>query len=991
MSGTRLPQGGMIDRGSPLRFSFDGRGFEGFAGDTLASALLAAGVQLVGRSFKYHRPRGIVGLGSEEANALVELRCGQAREPNSRATTTELYEGLEARSQNRWPSLKLDAMAVNSLFSPLFAAGFYYKTFMWPAALWERLYEPLIRRAAGLGRAAEGADPDRYIREHLFADCLVIGAGPAGIAAALAAARAGARVVLADEDAHPGGRLLAERKEIAGLAGADWVQQSIAELDAMPRVTRLTRTTVFGVYDHGVHAAVERVSDHLIAPMSGQPRQRLWIIEAKRTILASGASERPIAFGGNDRPGVMAAGAMRGYANRYGVAPGKAISLFVADDSGWQAAEDLLAAGCTLAALIDPRPDVDPVTLSRLRRRGVPVFLAAQVTSTQGHLGLREITVRNAIGQMTTIATDALGVSGGWNPVVHLSCHLGGRPIWDDTRHCFVPGVLPKGMSGAGAVRGLSATSECLADGFSAGVDAAGALGFCRSPGLQPTAQDATTIARPFWIVPQSTGKAFVDLQHDVTVQDIALAAREGFRSVEHLKRYTTLGMATDQGKASNVLGIALLADVTGRSIAETGTTVFRPPYTPVTMGAIAGHAIGKHLKPTRYTPSHHWAVENGASFVESGLWQRTQWYVRKGETGWRDSVDREALAVRASVGVCDVSTLGKIEVLGRDAGAFLDVIYTGMISTLAIGKVRYGLMLRDDGFVFDDGTVARLAADRFFITTTTANAARVLQHLEFCHEVDRPEMAVAFASVTDRWAQFSIAGPQARAVIAQLVDAPFDVSNAAFPHMSAAEVSICGGTPGRLLRLSFSGELAYEIAVPGDRGDAFIRRIMEAGASFGITPYGLEALNVLRIEKGHPVGAELNGQTTAADLGLGGLLSTRKDYIGRRLMERPELARSDRAVLVGLRPERSGEIFLAGAHLFDPRSSPSIEADDGHVTSVCFSPTVGETIGLGLLKRGRSRFGERVLAHDPIRNRNTMLRVTSPVFVDPAGERTRQ
>ncbi len=985
----RLASGGLIDRSRRISFSFDDMPLGGYGGDTLASALLANGVRLVGRSFKYHRPRGILSAGPEEPNALVELREGQRREPNTRATQVELFDGLVARSQNRWPSLRFDLGAVNGLLSPMFAAGFYYKTFMWPASFWEKLYEPLIRRAAGLGRAAEGADPDHYERSHLFCDVLVIGAGPAGLMAALAAGRAGARVALVEEDHVLGGRLLAEAGEIGGMPGAAWAESVEAELVALPRVRLLRRTSAFAVLDHGVIAAVERVADHLPVPPAYVPRQRYWKIVARAVVLASGALERPVVFSGNDRPGVMLAGAMRAYVNRHAVLPGRRAVLFTGGDEGWRTAEVLARAGASVAAIVDARGEVPAALRARAACWGAQVLAGGEVVATRGRHLLSSVTVRDRSGRESTFAADVLGMSGGWNPSVHLTCHLGGKPRWDEALSAFVPGALPPRFRVVGAARGAFSSHAALSDGLEAGLAAAAEAGFQGSAPSVPRAEDAAGEATALFHVSGGRGKAFVDFQHDVTDSDIALAHREGFRSVEHVKRYTTLGMATDQGKTASVTGLAMLARLTERSILRTGTTTFRPPWTPVAIGAMAGPHRGKAFRPARRTPMHAWAEANGASFVEVGPWYRAEWYRRPGEAGWRDSVDREAMTVRNAVGVCDVSTLGKIEVVGPDAAALLDLVYANTISTLKPGRIRYGLMLREDGFVMDDGTVARLAEDRFFVTTTTANAGKVMQHLEFCHQVLRPGLDVSLLSVTDAWAQLSVAGPKARELLAAVIDPGVPLDNAALPHMGFAAVTV-GGIPARLYRLSFSGELAYEIGVPADYGTALMERLMAKGGALGVAPYGTEALAVLRIEKGHPAGGELNGHTTARDLGLARLVADGKDCIGKVLAGRAALTDPARPALVGLRPADGASPLRAGAHLL-PLSVPAeTRHDQGWVTSACHSPVLGHPIALALLSRGPERHGERIRVYDPVRGGDTEAIVCHPVFVDPEGRRAR-
>ncbi|HET7715551.1 MAG TPA: sarcosine oxidase subunit alpha family protein [Bauldia sp.] len=986
----RLAAGGLIDRSRTLRFGFDDLELTGFPGDTLASALIANGVRLVGRSFKYHRPRGIFCAGSEEPNALVELRTGARREPNTKATTVELYDGLVADSQNRWPTLRHDLLAVNQLAAPFLGAGFYYKTFMWPASFWEKLYEPAIRRAAGLGRAAGMPDPDHYEKSHAFCDVLVIGGGPAGLSAALAAARAGARVILADEDARPGGRLLADRRLVGGRPGPEWVTAAEAELATMPEVRIMRRTTVFGVYDGGVHGALERVNDHVPAPPEHEPRQRYWKIVAKRAVLAAGSIERPIIFGGNDRPGVMLAGAVRAYVNRFAAVPGRRAVVCSNNDEGAATVADLAAAGIDVVAVVDTRHEVPAATRDAATKAGAILVPGGRIIEAKGGRSVRSALIRSGEGRDIHVGCDLIAVSGGWTPSIHLTTHLGGRPTWNEGMASLLPGTLPPGMSVAGAAAGHFGLASCLAEGARAGVEAAASLGFPRVTAETYRADEESVAFAPFWYVKDSIGKAFVDLQNDVTVSDVKLAAREGFRIAEHLKRYTTLGMATDQGKTGNAAGMAVLAEATERSIAEVGQTTFRPPFTPVAIGAFAGHHRGKDFRPTRLAPSHRWADERGAVFVETGNWLRAQWYPEPGETDWLQSVTREVQATRERVGVCDVSTLGKIDVQGPDAGLFLDRVYANTFSTLPVGKARYGLMLREDGFVLDDGTTARLAEDHYFMTTTTANAVKVMQHLEFCHQCIWPELDVQMVSVTEQWAQFAIAGPRARDVVTALLDPGQDVSNEAFPYLAAGPVSVCGGVGGRLYRLSFSGELAYELGVPARFGDALIRAIMEKGAPFGIVPYGTEALGVMRIEKGHPAGNEINGQTTAHDLGFGKLLSTKKDFIGRFMAGRAALTDASRPRLVGIRPVDRSVRIRAGAHLV-PRDAPADAAhDEGYVTSVAFSPSLGHWIGLGLLSRGPERHGEVVRAADPVRGGDTPVEVCPPCFIDPEGERLR-
>lgn len=985
----RSQSGGLIDRSRTIEFTFDGVTYKGHPGDTLASALLANGVRLVGRSFKYHRPRGILAAGSEEPNALVELRTGARREPNTRATVAELYDGLEASSQNRWPSLRFDVMSVNSLASPMLAAGFYYKTFMWPAAFWEKVYEPIIRRAAGLGSAAEGDDPDQYDKVTAHCDVLVIGAGPAGLAAALAAARSGARVILADENAESGGRGI-DDADSSGKQEQTWIKDAVEELASTSDVRLLRRTTVFGAYDGNTYGAVERVTDHLATAPAGQPRQRLWRLVAKQTILAAGAMERPVVFGGNDRPGVMLAGAVRTYVNRYGVMPGKRAVLFVNNDRAARAALDLYRAGAQIAALVDSRKTPSATVRAIAEITGATLYPDAVVLDALGKLQVTGAAVRLRGGGTTRIECDLIAMSGGYNPNVQLTTHRGGRVVWDEGLAAFVAGTKPDNMTVVGGAAGSFLFDEVTTEGKIAGTNAALAAGFGTGSILEMPQRVQQEKVSPLWRVEGSRGKAFVDFQNDVTAKDIVLADREGFRSVEHLKRYTTLGMATDQGKTANVNALAIMSELTGKSIPQTGVTLARPPYSPVAIGAFAGHHRGKTFKATRYPPSYEWSAEHGAAFVEAGLWLRPSMFPKRSDKDWLETVTREVNGVRGGVGLCDVSTLGKIDIQGSDAAEFLERVYINGWKKLAIGKARYGAMLREDGILMDDGTTARFAEDRFFMTTTTANAGKVLQHLEFCHQWHWPHLDVQMTSVTDHWAQYAVAGPKSRDLLRQIVDPQFDISDEAFPYMGCAELTVCGGTKARLYRLSFSGERAYEIAVPAKYGDALWRRLMEVGKPFGVIPYGTEALGVMRIEKGHVGGPEMNGNTTAKDVGLGRMVSAKKDCIGKVLAGRPGLTSDDRPALTGFKTVDPSHKLRAGAHFLPRGADPSPSQDEGYMTSVAYSPSAGHWIGLGLLKNGPNRLGEVVRAYDPVRNEDVLVEVTTLPSYDPEGERLR-
>ena len=975
----RVDGKGLIDRSVPISFSFDGVSYRGFQGDTVASALLANDIRLMARSFKYHRPRGVLTAGSEEPNALITVGCDGATDPNVRATVQEIYDGLEVHSQNAWPSLDFDAMAVNDLAAPFLGAGFYYKTFMWPRAFWEKIYEPIIRRAAGLGALSGKKPTDKYERAFAHCDVLVIGAGPTGLMAALKAGRSGVDVILADEDSVMGGRLNAETYLIDGQKGADWATSILAELAAMDNVRLMPRTTIAGAYDQGTFGALERVNHHTNLRNGKAPIETFWRIVAKQSILAAGALERPIAFQNNDRPGIMTAGAVRSYLNRWGVAPGKAITVFANNDDAHRTALDMQAAGVHVAAVIDSRANA--VALGDYN-----LIKGAHVSGTTGRKGLEGIMVRTATGT-DSIATDCLAMSGGWNPTVHLTCHMNGRPTWREDIASFVPtdGSIPN-MTTAGACNGDFSMLACLQAGLDAATKALSALGKSAADVALPMAEDARYNMEPLWAVP-GKGRAWLDFQNDVSVKDIKQAAVENFRSVEHMKRYTTQGMATDQGKNSNVTALALLADATGRGIPETGTTTFRPPYSPIAMAAFGAGAIGKGFAPERKATSHVATVEAGAPMMEAGLWYRPSYFPISGEKNWRQSCDREVGFVRNAVGVCDVSTLGKIDIQGPDASALLDLVYTNMFSTLKVGRVRYGLMLREDGYVMDDGTTARLSEHHFVMTTTTAAAGAVMRHLEFVTQVLRPDLNVRLMSVTEQWAQFSVAGPKSRDLLNGLLDQPID--NDEWPFMACGDVSI-SGIKGRLFRISFSGEHAYEIAVPARYGDNLFRLLKAQVEAGGGGAYGMEALNVLRIEKGFITHGEIHGRVTAFDIGMDRMISPKKDCIGKTLANRKGLLDEGREQLMGFKPVGAVKQLTGGAHLYNEGDEATPAFDQGYLTSVAFSPTFGHFLAQGFVRGGQARLGDRMRMVDQMREIETIVEVCDPVFFDPKGERTR-
>jgi sarcosine oxidase subunit alpha len=971
----RIAGKGLIDRAKPVSFTFDGKPYQGFKGDTVASALLANGVKVVGRSFKYHRPRGVLTAGSEEPNAMIEVIGAANQTPNVRATMQELFEGLTTRSQNRMGSLRFDLLAVNDLMAPFLSAGFYYKTFMWPRAFWERIYEPAIRRAAGLGSLSGRHDEGHYEKAFAFCDLLVIGGGPTGLMAALTAARAGADVILADEDSRLGGRLISNGETIDGAPGLDWVAAAEAELAALPNVRIMRRTTVTGAYDDGVFAALERVALHKPA-RPDVPRECFWRITARRTILASGALERPIAFPMNDRPGIMMASAVETYLHRYGVVPGQRVTLFANNDSARATARALMSAGVQVAAILDSRTHASAV-------EDCPVYLGARVTNTAGRHGLTRIEGHHAGGEFK-LETDLLAMSGGWNPTLHLTCHMNGRPRWSDEIAAFVPaeGAVP-GLTAAGSANGTFTTHGCLAAGHEAAKAALGDLGLNPGKTAMPKAEGLPYAIEPLWAV-EGKGRAWLDFANDVTTKDVKQAAVEGYASVEHMKRYTTQGMAPDQGKSSNVAALAVLADATGRGIPQTGTTTFRPPYTPVSIAAMGAGGRGAGFAPQRFMTSDQASRDRAAPMIEAGLWYRPSYFPKPGETTWQESCDREVAMVRNAVGVADVSTLGKIDIQGRDAARFLDLVYANTFSTLPVGRVRYGLMLREDGYVLDDGTTARLGDTHFLMTTTTAAAGLVMRHLDFVHQTHCIDWDLRFISVTESWAQFAVAGPKSRALLNAVLDQPV----ADFPFMACGQVTV-GGVKARLFRISFSGEEGYEIAVPTRFGESLFRDLVAKAETMGGGPYGMEALNVLRVEKGFITHAEIHGRTTAFDIGMEKMISAKKDCIGKAMAARPGLLGDERQQLVGLKV-LVGTPPCSGAHLFTQGDTVGREQSQGYITSFAHSDLMGACLALGFLKNGRARYGEKIRIVDHLRGLDLLAEVCDPVFHDKEGEKLR-
>ena len=975
----RISGKGLINREKLVNFKFDGSDYKGFEGDTVASALLASGKKLFGRSFKYHRPRGVLTAGSEEPNALLTVGQGAFQDPNIRATTQEIFEGLITKSQNNWPNLHYDILSANDLFSDFLGAGFYYKTFMWPKSFWEKVYEPFIRRAAGLGALSGLHNSDTYEKAYTFCDLLIIGGGPSGLMAAKIAAEAGLDVIIVEQEPIFGGRLISETEEVDGVPGSVWAAKTVKNLEELNNVRLFSRTTVTGAYDQGTFAAVERVGHHLPKRGGDRPLECFWRIVAKHSILAAGAIERSIAFPNNDRPGIMSAGAVRTYLNRFGVSTGKSVALFCNNNTAHNTARDLLESGIDVAAIIDTRED-SKTDLN------VPFYNGAEVSNTSGRHGLKSIVVKKSNTE-TTIEVDCLAVSGGWNPTVHLTCHMNARPVWDEKILSFVPkiGAIPN-MAVIGAANGLMDTHMCFASAEKEVSLILKASGKTAKSKKLPEVEITKYEIAPKWSV-EGKGRAWLDYQNDVTVKDIQQAVRENFKSVEHMKRYTTQGMAIDQGKNSNVAALAILADATGQGIPETGTTTFRPPFVPVSIASMGKNAQGIGFAPQRHTTSHIASVDRGAPMVEAGLWYRPSYFPEVGETNWRQSCDREVEMVRSNVGVCDVSTLGKIDIQGPDAHKLLDFVYTNMFSTLKVGKVRYGLMLREDGHVMDDGTTARLAENHYLMTTTTAAAGQVMRHLDFVHQCLHPEWDLSFISVTEQWAQFAIAGPKSQELINAVLDQP--ITSDTFPFMSCTSIGVLGEV-GRLFRISFSGEHGYEIAVPSRYGESLFRLLVSRAEEIGGGPYGMEALNVLRLEKGFITHAEIHGRVTAFDLGMERMVSKKKDCIGKTSAARPGLLDNEREQLIAIKPVGPIKQIVAGAHLFDLNDNPIRQNDRGYVTSVGFSPTFGHFLGLAFLKNGHERLGDRIKMVDHLRGIETECEVVNTVSFDPKGDRLR-
>ena len=992
----RLPRGGRIDRSRPLAFSFDGRPLEGFAGDTLASALMAGGVSLVARSFKLRRPRGLVGSGAEEPNAIMQIGEGATAQPNLPATQVELSAGLTARSTRGWPGVRFDIGAVSGAFGQMLGAGFYYKTFMWPRSWW-KYYEHAIRKSAGFGQAPAGPDPDRYEHRNAHCDVLVAGGGPAGLMAALAAAKSGARVILADEQNEFGGSLLASTASIDGAPAAEWAASAVAELQNLKDCVLLPSGTVFGYHDHNFLTIAQRCAGHPDRPDGGGVRERLWRVRARQVVLAQGSLERPLVFCNNDRPGVMLASAVSTYIERYAVLPGRRALVFTNNDSAYSAAISLAGAGAEVAAIVDSRPGGAGAAGTRAQALGIPVLVGHVVSDVAGRRRVRGARIarwngdsRENVRSSIRIDCDLVAVSGGWSPAVHLHSQAGGRLAWDDSRLCFLPAEARQANVSAGAGKGKWSLGECLADGLRAGAEALSRLGLkpaaIRVPGTDADGEENPIEA--LWRVPADRDadrcpRQFIDFQNDTTVADIRLAAREGYRNVEHVKRYTALGFGTDQGKLGNINGMAVLADVLGKAIPEVGTTTFRPAYTPVSFGVCAGESVGELYDPVRTTAIHEWHEAAGAPMETVGQWHRPWYFPRDGED-LQAAVARECRAVRNSLGVMDASTLGKIDACGPDVVEFLERIYTHNVGRMKVGRCAYGVIPGEDGMLMDDGVMARAGERRFYLTTTTGGAATVLDWMEKWLQTEWPELEVYLTSLTDHYSTIAAAGPDSRSLLEKLgCDIPLDKESFPFMTMKPAVLAGMGVT---LFRVSFSGELAFEINIDSNDALAMWRKIIEAGAEFEVTPYGTETMHVLRAEKGFVIaGQDTDGSVTPVDLGMNWLLSKEKDFLGKRSLERPDCLREDRKQWVGLLSQDGRTVLPEGTQLIGDTGKPATMC--GHVTSSYFSACLGHPIALALVAGGRQRKGETIYAsrsgRDPL-----PVRIVSPVFYDPKGQR---
>ena len=992
----RLNKEGLINRNKKISFTFNGKKLFGYEGDTIASALIANGIHLVGRSFKYHRPRGFFGAGVEEPNAKLQVEFNGHSEPNVNATEMELVEGLSATSQNCWPSVNFDIGAINNFLKMFFPAGFYYKTFMWPKSFWYKIYEPFIRKAAGLGVASIEKDKERYEHKFEYCDLLVTGSGPSGLASAYAAAKNGAKVILAEDKPRFGGTLLTDDVSIDNLSGKDWAEKIITELKSMPNVTVKNRSQVFGYYDHNMLVMFERVSDHLEKKSKFTPRQRLWYIRAKETILSTGSIERPIVFGNNDTPGIFLSAAAKEYMKVYGVLVGKKPLIFTNNDSAYETALEFKKNNVE-PIILDTREEHSSELIDEAKSKGIDIRFSHGVIVANGYKKVKSAKIgklnkdKNSFEKIETIECDCICVSGFWTPSVHLASQSGNKLKYEEKIDAFIPDKKKQHETSVGAANGSFTLEESLKNGFENGSNLSAKITDTKTEIAIPNVNEKKYGTHDkFWCMPlpkNENPKRFVDFQNDVSVSDIEIALREGYRSIEHVKRYTTLGMATDQGRTSNLNGLQLVSNIENKIVPEVGHTTFRPPFTPITIGTIVGREVGMEYMPTRKTPMHEWHEKNNAVFVDAGAWKRPRYYKQGNETLFEAS-KREAKNVRENVGICDVTTLGKIDIKGPDAAEFLNRVYTNAWMKLPVGKARYGLMLREDGIVMDDGTTTRISENHYHMTTTTAQAANVLSHLEYYLQIVWPELNVNVVSTTEQWAGAAIAGPKSRDMLSKLYP-DLDVSNDALPFMGYKEADFFG-VPSRIFRISFSGELAYEINVKSDHGMFMWEKMMEVGKEFGNQPYGTEALSTLRIEMGHVAGPELDGRTIPSDVSLNGLVSKKKDFIGKNSLGREAFNVESRQKIVGLIPIDRKSSIPEGSHIVQDQNAKLPNPKLGHVSSSCWSVENNNPFSLAIMKDGKNMIGKKFFAVSPLKNKSIEVEVISSHYVDPEGKRVR-
>ena len=992
----RLEKEGLINRSKKISFKFNGKSFFGYEGDTLASALIANGVHLVGRSFKYHRPRGFFGAGVDDPYALVQLIRNNESIPNVKATEQELFEGLEAKSVNCWPNVNFDIGGINNFLRIFLPAGFYYKTFMWPKSFWYKIYEPFIRKAAGFGVVSHEPDKERYEHKYEYCDLLITGSGPSGLASAYSAAKNGAKVILAEDKPRFGGSLLTSDVNIGNESGKEWADKIITELKSMPNVVVKNRAQVFGYYDHNMLVMSERLTEHLPKSDKFTPKQKLWYIRAKEVVISSGSIERPLVFGNNDTPGVLLSSAAKEYMKVYGVLVGKKPIIFTNNDSAYETAIEFKKNGVD-PIVLDSRKELSSDLIKEAKSLGINIKFEYVVVNANGYRKVKSADIakisddKTTLGKIENIVCDCICVSGFWTPTIHLASQSGGKTKFNEEIDAFIPSKSKQNETTVGSANGIFNLQDSLNTSFEAGYNLSKKITNEDNKLSVPTVVEKKNSKHDkFWCVPLPKGKKykrFLDFQNDVAVSDIEIAIREGYRSIEHVKRYTTLGMATDQGKTSNLNGLQLVSNIENKLVPEVGHTTFRPPYTPVSIGAIVGREVGKHSKPTRKSPMHSWHEKNNAVFVDAGLWLRPRFYKRGNETLF-DASKREAENVRKNVGVCDVTTLGKIDVKGPDAAEFLNRVYTNAWLKLPVGKARYGVMLREDGIVMDDGTTTRVSENHYHMTTTTAQAANVLSHLEYYLQIVWPELNVNVVSTTEQWAGAAIAGPKSRELLQKLFP-DTDCSNEGLPFMGFIETKLFG-VYARIFRISFSGELAYEVNVESDYGNFMWEKIIEIGNEFKIQPYGTEALSTLRIEMGHVAGSELDGRTTPFDTSLDGLLSKKKDFIGKRSMQKEAFISSKREKIVGVVPLDKKTSIPEGSYIVKDANTKLPNPKLGHVSASCWSVEYNNPFSLAIIKDGKNMIGQKLFALSPLKNKSIPVEIVSSHYVDPKGERVR-